>query len=24
LWRGPDLLSTTPEVAWDNHIRRIG
>lgn len=24
LWRGPTLLSEAPDVAWDNHIRRIG
>jgi hypothetical protein len=23
LWRGATLLSESPDVAWDNHIRRI-
>jgi hypothetical protein len=24
LWRGPDLISEAPEVAWDNHVRKVG
>jgi uncharacterized protein len=24
LWRGPNLISEEPEIAWDNHVRRIG
>ena len=24
LWQGEHLISQTPDVAWDNHVRRIG
>lgn len=24
LWQGDNLLSQTPDVAWDNHIRKLG
>lgn len=24
LWQGGNLISQTPDVAWDNHVRRIG
>ena len=24
LWQGERLVSQTPDVAWDNHVRRVG
>jgi hypothetical protein len=24
LWRGDQMLSDDPAIAWDNHVRRIG